>query len=121
MLEHMNSISGIFADYCKSSFFGMPPWYKYITAPPNCDNPRLDKLSDLWLIGLAGIEILLRVAVLVAIIYVMLGGLKYITARGNADKLTTARTSIIDALTGLAIAIVATALVSFIAGRFTQG
>lgn len=108
------------------SFFGFPTWYKYLTGVSSdvdgatvC-TAQITGINDIWLIGLALIEILLRVAILAAIAYVMFGGFKYVTARGNSDKLENARTSILDALTGLAIAIVASAVVSFIAGRFTQ-
>ena len=117
-----------FAASCSGgSFFGFPTWYKYLTgANSTVDGAtvctaQITGINDIWLIGLALIEILLRVAILATIAYVMFGGFKYVTARGNSDKLENARTSIIDALTGLAIAIVASAVVSFIAGRFTQG
>ena len=119
----------IFAASCSSrSFFGLPTWYKYLdgkrTRLPDgtltC-SPVLSGLNDIWLIGLAIIEILLRIAIVAAIVFVVLGGLKYITARGNSDKLTVARTSIQDALTGLAIAIAASAVVAFVAARFTSG
>jgi hypothetical protein len=125
---------------CNHSFFGFPTWYKYLKPPVDGSGnlavgpdghtllctPAIGGLSDFWLIGLAVIEMLLRIAILIAIIFVMLGGFKYITARGEAgrpgipDKLNSAKLTVYDALIGLVIAIVATALVSFIAGRFTQ-
>lgn len=127
MINLITSYVQNFAATCGGgSFFGFPAWYKYLdgvkTTVDGTDvcTAQVKGINDIWLIGLAIIEILLRVAILAAIVYVMLGGLKYITARGNSDKLENAKTSIIDALTGLAIAIAATAVVAFVAGRFTQ-
>lgn len=102
------------------SFFGMPTWYKYLGSEgtgASCA-PVLSGISDIWLILLAVIEILLRISILAAIAYMMYGGIKFITARGNSEKLSAARKTVEDALIGMVIAIVATALISFIAGRF---
>lgn len=106
---------------CMKSFLGIPPWFKYLEAhTANQCSPEISGINDLWLIGLALIEILTRVAVLVAIAFVVYGGLKYSASRGNADKVNNAKSTLIDALTGLIIAIVATAVVSFAGGRFSQ-
>ncbi|HEX5456189.1 MAG TPA: hypothetical protein VFW77_02375 [Candidatus Saccharimonadales bacterium] len=106
---------------CTKSFLGIPPWYKYLDVKVghNCA-PQLHQLNDVWLIGLAAIEILTRVATLVAVAFVIYGGIKYSLSRGNADKVTSAKSTLIDALTGLIIAVIATASITFIAGRFTQ-
>lgn len=105
----------------KHSFFGIPPWYKYLDAyQDNQCTPELSKLSDIWLIGLALIEILTRIAILAAVVFVIYGGIKYSASRGNADKVTSAKNTLLDALTGLVIAIVATAIISYVAGRFSQ-
>ena len=101
---------------CEKSFFGFPTWYKYLDSGVACA-PVLKELSDVWLIVLAIVEILLRVAAIAAIIFVLYGGIRFITARGNPEKINSARIAIQDALIGLVIAIVATALVSFVAGR----
>lgn len=105
-------------------FLGFPQWYEYldiklpdVDGEPVC-SPSVSGLNDIWLIVLAVIEILLRVTVIIAIAFVIVGGIKFITARGNPDKINTARNSVQDALIGLVIAISATAIVSFIAGRF---
>lgn len=106
---------------CVKTFLGIPPWYKYLDVKTanNC-SPQLNSINDIWLIGLAMIEILTRIAVLVAIGFVVYGGIKYSASRGNADKVNSAKSTLIDALTGLIIAIVATAVVSFAGGSFTQ-
>jgi hypothetical protein len=113
-------------DVCnQGSFFDFPRWYKYLkkTTPEvngeDLCSPQLNGLNDIWLIMLAVVEMLLRIAILVAIIYVVISGIKFITARGNPDKIQNARNSVQDALIGIVIAVAATAIVSFIAGRFS--
>ncbi len=104
------------ATTCDNNFFGLPTWYKYLDHP-NC-SPQLNSINDIWLILLAIIEILLRVAIIAAIAYVMIGGFKFITSRANPEKTADAKNTVIDALTGLVIAVVATAVVTFVAGSF---
>jgi hypothetical protein len=104
----------------KGSFFSFPRWYKYLQVDINngvC-SPRLDSLNDIWLILLAIIEMLLRIATIAAIIFLFIAGQKFITARGNPEKIDNARNAAQDAIIGLVIAIAATAVVAFIGGRF---
>lgn len=99
------------------SFFGFPTWYKYLPGGKTC-NPALEHITDIWLIALAVVEILLRVAILAAIVYVLIGGFKYITSAANPEKTTVAKNTVLDALIGLVIAVSATAVVSFIGRQF---
>ena len=124
LISVQNGLSAVtnFGAACQpgGSFLGLPTWYKYLdgeTSGAEC-NVRIDGVNDLWLVVIALIEIMIRVAVLVAIGYIIYGGIKYILARGNPEKITEARVTIQDALIGLAIAIVAVALVNFIGNRF---
>lgn len=99
------------------SFLGLPKWYKYLDGEGSgvdC-SPTLSGIGDIWLIVMAIIEILLRVAAIVAVVYVVIGGFKFITSRGNPDKINSARNTLQDGLIGLIIAVIATAVVSFIA------
>jgi ABC-type Fe3+ transport system permease subunit len=109
-----------------SSFLGFPHWYEYLpgtfiyTDPKDptslvC-NPQLTNLSDIWLIAAAVIEILIRLAALAAIAFVIYGGVTYMLSQGEPEKTTKARHTIINALTGLAVAVIAAAAVAFIAG-----
>lgn len=102
-------------------FFGFPKWYRYLDGVEEKSGAcavQLNGINDIWLIGLAIIEILLRVAIFAAVTYVLIGGFKYITSRANPDKTSSAKNTVVDGLIGLVIAIVATAVVSFVAGRF---
>jgi len=109
-------VSHFFAACKGGSFLGFPTWYKYL--PCNGGVPALTNINDIWLIVAAITEILLRVAGLVAVIMVIYGGIQYITSQGEPDKTTKARSTIINSLTGLTIAILAASLVAFVAGRF---
>lgn len=98
-------------------FFGLPVWWKYLKPqpqPPNCEITKFDVPDDIWLVVLAGVEMLLWVAGMAAVVMVIFGGYKYMSAVGNTEKTVSARRTIINALIGLAITVIATAFVSFI-------
>lgn len=102
------------------SFLGLPKWYKYLDSQGNGSDcvPVFAGLTDIWLIVMAVIEILLRVAAIGALIFIVYGGFRYILARGNPDKIDNARNSVQDAVIGLLISVIAIALVNFIGTRF---
>ena len=108
--------AGPAADCKTSGLLGFPHWYEYIAKPPTCQ-PAFTSLSDVWLIGAAILEILLRVAAIAAIIYIIYGGVTYVTSQGEPDKTQKAKMTIINALAGLVVAISSTAIVAYIAGR----
>ena len=58
-----------------------------------------------WILGVAG---------LVAVIFLIWGGFRYLTAGGNEDSTKAARTTIINALIGLVIIILAYVIVSVV-------
>lgn len=98
------------------SFLGFPTWYKYLSSDSaNACSPVITGLSDIWLIVAAVIEILLRVAALVAVVFVISGGFKYITSQGEPENTAHARGAIINALIGLVIAVSAAVIIGYIA------
>lgn len=99
------------------SFFGFPTWYKYLGAEKDSLGkcvPQIGGFNDMWLIGLAAIEILLRFAGIAAIAYVVYGGVQYIISQGEPDRTKSAKDTILNALIGLVIVIIASAVVSFV-------
>lgn len=112
---------------------GLPSWHKHldgvtitVTDTDTGENvttctTQINGLDDTWKIVAAVLEILLRVASLIAIGFVVFGGVTYITSQGAPDKTKQALQTIISALVGLVITIVASAVVGFIAGRFDSG
>jgi hypothetical protein len=114
------------AGECESSFFGLPSWHKYVEKriihSPLTDTELcevdLDGIGDVWFVAAAAIEILLRIAALISIGFIVYGGVLYVISQGAPDKTKQAEQTVINAIVGLAVAIAATAIVSFVAGRF---
>lgn len=125
------SLFQTFADTCSTNgFFGIPPWYKYLVdagiMAPNkvtgaCElagslSPN-DWVQVITLVALAVLDMALRIAGLVAVGFVVYGGIQYVTSQGEPDKTKDAQQTIINALIGLTIALIAAALVSFIGNK----
>lgn len=107
------------------SFFGFPTWYEYLDIGPKGDdecaivgpNDGLNNFSwekALPRIMLALIDIMLRLVGIVATGFLVYSGFLFLTAQGNPDSAKKARSAAINALIGIAIAILATSVVSFV-------
>lgn len=74
------------------------PGISLITPPAgsNAKDTLMDKIGS-------GVQLILGLVGIVALIYLIYGGFMYITAAGDADKATKGRTVIINALIGIAI------------------
>lgn len=124
-----------------SSFFGLKPWYFYLPDdrfyPVDYEVggkftelrcmvkdlnilPGANNQSDIPLILLAVADDLLRIAGLVAVAFVIVGAVKLIISQGNPEDTANAQSTIINALIGLAVAIVSVAFVALI-GRVIGG
>lgn len=130
---------------CSKGFFGLVPWWKYIQKEFTYTDPKLTKFnnnsrceikcfnvfpksqsnpnecgqygSDIPYVLLAIVDNLLRIAGMVAVVFVIIGSIRYITSQGNPEDTASAQSTVINALIGMAIAIVAVALVSFIGNK----
>jgi hypothetical protein len=103
------------------TFLGIPVWYKYIDKGVadglgGCV-PDVQFPGDLWAIGMAVIDGLLRVGGIVAVFFIVLAGIAFMTSQGSPDKAVAARQRIINALIGLIILIFAAGIVQFIGNR----
>lgn len=108
---------------CGKNFLTLKPWFAYL---PNdkfdadCSIADFNllgddtKKSDFLPVALAIVDNLLRVAAMVAVVFVIVGGINFMTSQGESDKTKRARETVINALIGLAIAMVAAAVISFI-------
>jgi len=114
-------ITQYFAAPCSGTgFLGFPTWYAYLpkaTVDGLC-TPQLTSLNDTWLVVAACLDILLRVAALIAVVFVIYGGAQFIFSQGNPDAANKARGTIINAALGLVLAIMSAVIVQFVAGRF---
>jgi hypothetical protein len=103
---------------CKNTFLGIPAWYQYLDLDAQCN--VIPPAEDGWLvilIILGVFDIILYIAGFAAVIFVIWGGFKYLTSGGEPQKAVAARTTLLNALVGLAIALIASRVVGFIAGR----
>lgn len=102
----------------KGSFFGLPTWYKYLEGDNTTGKcvPKfdIDNLNSLWGIALAIAEILLRVASLVAVGFIIYAGFIYMTSGGEPERAKNAKNTIINAVIGLVISLLATAIVAMV-------
>ena len=121
------STQAVFAAPCAGgSFLGLPSWHSHLEGVTTTDpdtkivscTPQISGLNDVWKIVAAVLEMLLRIATLIAIGFVVYGGISYTLSQGAPDKTSQALKTIINALVGLVISIISAALVGYIAGRF---
>ena len=121
------------ANGCGNSFLGLETWYTYFPSSwfgvtvnqvtYKCDLNNSFQLlpsngeSGLLLIGMAVLDDLIRIAAMVAVGYVIYGGFLYMTSQGSPDGTKRAQGTIVNALVGLVIAILAASIVSFIGNR----
>lgn len=104
-------------------FFFLPHWWEYLAGkvdPIGQCSPVFNGPTDAWLVALAILDMLLRLAGFAATVSIIVAGIEYITAVGNAERVTNARKRIVNSLAGLAIALVATLLVAFVGRTFGQ-
>ena len=105
-----------FAAACEakdSGLLSLPRWWEYLRVDSNCD--IIFKVpDDIWLVALAILGMLLRLGGLIAVIMVVIAGVKFMSAMGNADQAVSARKGIINAFIGLIIISIATVLVAFL-------
>lgn len=118
-----------------SSLLGLPTWYKYldvgrkeikdkddnVIAIDQCaikgpvdSNGKFDWALGGARIGLAIVDILLRLAAIIAVVFVLYGGVRYILSQGEPDQTKKARGTVINAVIGLVITMLATAAVNFL-------
>lgn len=137
MFNGMNHILAVVPAACKGSFLGLKSWFYYFPdswfgspgatmSQTQCQiNGSFDLLgkhgqSGLVYIAVAMLDDLLRIAALVAVAFVIYGGFSYVTSQGSPDNAKKALKTIISALVGLAITIVAGAVVGFLGMKLSQ-
>lgn len=116
---------------CNPRLLTAPAWYRGVTdgdcnisleSGSLAENPATGgKIgSFILVIGLNLVEILMHVVAYVAVIYIIVGGFKYMTSAGSADGSVKARKTITNAVIGLVISLVAITIITFIIGRITN-
>jgi hypothetical protein len=127
--------SGTVAQQCSKSFMGLKPWFAYLPdrafESGTCNIEEFfflagkdangdDQPSYLPPVLLAVADDLVRVAGLVAVAYVVVGGAHMIISQGDPERAKRGRETVLNALIGVVVAIAAAAVVSFVGNHLTQ-
>lgn len=100
------------------SLLGFPTWYKYLDPTFNEDTQECELSfnipDDVGKILLAIFEIILRVVGLAAVGFIIYGGFQYLVSQGEPERTKGAKSTILNAVIGLAIALSATVIVNLI-------
>lgn len=115
--KYVTNFSKTAADCNKAkTTFMLTPWYKYLTFNDQCIvDTKTDGAKVIFLVMLAIAELLLNIAGLVAVVFVVFGGFKFIIAQGEPQNIANSRKTILNALIGLGITLIAAQIVKFIA------
>jgi len=120
-----------FAVTCDSnqSFLGLWPWYHYLPLQQQGNTCQINIVPDsahvlgshsfILLILLAVVDDLLRIVGFLSVIYVIYAGIRYTMSQGSPDEVAKSQSTIMNALAGLAIALVSIKFVSFLGSKFT--
>jgi hypothetical protein len=95
----------------------IPTWYKYLegrTENGVC-SPQVSVPESITPILLAIFELVLFIGGLVAVGFIIYGGIQYIISQGEPDRIKNARTTIVNAIIGLVIAMLSASIVNLIA------
>lgn len=139
LAQSMVPLKASAANNCKKSFLGLPTWYAYlevkeqtkgnppttycVITKPNSNDP-IEGLDDLEKVipnvVVAIVDLLLRVAGIVAFAFIVASGFRFVLAQGDPGKEKQARTALFNAVIGMLIAIFAATIITFIGRRLTS-
>lgn len=103
------------AEKCSDKFFGIPVWYQYLEMNEDCTLKKDANENVPAKVILGIIDIALFLAGLLAVIMIIWGGFQFIFANGEPGSIANARKTILNAVIGLIIAILASQIVRFVA------
>lgn len=104
------------------TFFGLPYWWQYMKGVSDGAGgcvPDFSFPASIFPIGLAIVNILLHIAGFAAVVGIIVSGVNYMIAIGNPEKITSSRKGIQNSLIGLAIALIAAQVVTYIGEKIS--
>lgn len=111
-------VASVSAKECEARVLGIPPWYRGLTQGDNCDLKGPNDVGGIgnyiWKIVLNGIEMAIVIAAYVTIFFILYGGFLFITGGDKPGQVEKARTTILNAVIGLIIAMAAIAITNLI-------
>lgn len=66
-------------------------------------------------------NVLLFIVGAISVIMIIIGGLRYVVSGGNSSNVTAAKNTILYAIVGIVVAVLAYAIINFVIGSFTPG
>ena len=106
-------------------FLTFPAWSRGLECESNAEGTLYVVVNDIpqfvWTIALNMLEILLQVVGIIAIVMILVSAFKYLTNGGNEQKIIDAKTSLMQAVVGLAIALLASTIIGFVMSGLSQG
>ncbi|PIP21801.1 MAG: hypothetical protein COX39_01160 [Candidatus Nealsonbacteria bacterium CG23_combo_of_CG06-09_8_20_14_all_40_13] len=87
---------------------------------PNRNNPEEMQFSDIIILIKNITNILLLVAGGVALLFIIIGGIQYMTSYGDEEKAKGAKSTILWAVVGLVIVALAWGIVQFVGSQFSN-
>lgn len=100
-----------------AGFLLLEPWHSCLPKDAG-GKPKINELNDVWKIVIVLLDGAVKIVGYVAVALVIFGGIKFITSRGEPGSVASARTTILNAIIGLALAMLAVAIVQLVAGSF---
>lgn len=102
---------------CYKTFLGLNPWYQYleVTKEDGTCNIIYEDISDtIYKVAIAIVDMLVRVAGIVAFAFLITSGFRLVLAQGDPAKEKAARGAALNAVIGMVIALFATSTIAFL-------
>jgi hypothetical protein len=107
-----------------SGFLDFPNWNRGLKCKQKVNgqgnNVTYTEMDDIpkfvWTVVLNIVDILLRVAGIVAVVMILFNGFQYLSSGGQTDKIAAAKKGLLQTIVGLLIAVMSVAIISFIVG-----
>lgn len=122
MMSSVSAPTALAATNCNSGFLTFPAWYDGLT-DSNCEikeigqgKTSLRNFTARIILNIT--EIVLQLVAYASLVFVIVGGFRYMIAAGSPDGMTTAKKTITNALIGLVISIFSVAIVNLAGGLF---
>lgn len=114
-----NALAADVSDACNKGFLGFPAWYRGLTfaeSDGSCGivNPGNDLSRFIWKVALNVVEMAMLAIAYITVFFILFGGFQFLTSQGAPDGMAKARTTILNAVIGLVISLVAVGIINFI-------
>lgn len=104
---------------CNDRLLTFPAWFRGLT-DGDCNIMSPTQAGGLqkfiWTIALNVVEILLQAVGYISVVFIIYGGFKYMISGDSPDGMKKAKDTVLNALIGLVIAVLAVGIVNLIAG-----